>query len=599
MKRIFKFLVAHTLVAVLSSLISLFVLFLVVIGILAMIGQNQKGFPSEAVLHFDLSMNLMDTPQHLTFGDLVAQLSDDSAVPQHHLMDLIDTLKRAAGDRRVKAVVLQGGFVPMGYGCSYPVLDELRQALLAFRESGKPVLAWGVYPGVRELYVMSVADSISLNASGGIELPGLYGEPMFYADALEKFGIGVQAIRVGEYKSGVEPFTRRDLSDEAREEYQLLLDTLWGRIRDGIAEAREIDPVVLKAALEKSPMMMPEEAKALGLVDEVITHVEWNARLADLVGGMDENGDYPAIHLTDYILEKDRFLTPPSGEGIAVVYAEGEIVGGYGGKTEVGADRIIADLRAARANPEIRGIVLRVNSPGGSGVASRIIQDELLAIREAEIPLVVSMGGYAASGGYYLAQSADHIFAHPHTVTGSIGIYGLMFHIGEGAGKLGLTFDGIKTGEHSDLLSVSTPKRDVHLRILQDYIETFYRQWIVEGSEFRGMEPAAFEKAARGRAWSGHHAGGLGLVDSAGGLQEAVAHAAMMAELDSWSIWEYPRKLSPEEALVQALNLQAHVSAQGNPVAIQAREWMKSAQRTLDRFQDPFGAYALSPFTYR
>ena len=605
-KRIFKFLLQNTLIALVSTAFMFFLLIALIAGLVSSFAEKQPSFPKEAALTFDLGMNLVDTPPTPTLESLLMDAIGEGTPPVYHVRDMIETLERAGQDRRVKALFLHGSLQSLNYASSFPALSELREAIIEFKASGKPVIAYSVYPSTRDLYVMSVADEFYLNQSGAIMLPGLYSEPMFFKDALDKFGIGVQAIRVGAYKSAVEPYTRTNLSDEARAASTLLLNELWQEILSDIAKAREMDLQAANQLLDSQAILYAQEAVEAGFVTRIASHVEVRNRMSELVGKETHGDTFQQIGLAEYVLEKDQFGRKPSGEGIAVVYAEGAIVGGEGEEYEAGSERIVRNLRNARQDSSTRAIVFRVNSPGGGATASQIIQDELLAIKEQGIPLVVSMGGYAASGGYLISQSADYIIAHPHTVTGSIGIFGLLMNIGEGAGMLGITFDEIKTTQNSDLLSISKPKSEAQLAMIQTYLQEFYDEWTTSVAFHREQEVDAIRAVAGGRVWSGEQAVELGLVDALGGLQDAIAHAAEMAELgEGFAVYDYPRKLSPDEALSHALGLQRALASAAasnrsrSPSVSEIQNWLQEVEQHLSLLSDPGGAYAYLPLRYR
>lgn len=600
MKKLLKFLARNILIATVSTFISFFILLIIFFAIVGSIAQNQETFPSSAVLRVNLTMNLIDTPPTMDLAELIGQFSDEPPLLEVNIHDLIETINRAKTDRRIKALLIEGSFQPMNYGCSYPVLNELRLALEDFKESEKPIIAYSVNPQLRDLYVMSVADEFYLNKRGTIELYGLYAEHVFFANALNKYGIGVQTVRVGDYKSAVEPFTRTQLSPAAKEANQQLLDELWIQILGNLAQSRGLDPIELNKVVDRTPILLAEDALELGLCDEILDHVKLVEKLAEISEAKEDQGGFPSIWLSEYILEKDRFGTMRSGDGIAVVYAEGEIVGGYGRDHQAGAQKIVELLQEAKTSESIKGIVLRVNSPGGGATASKIIQDELLDIKAREIPLVVSMGGYAASGGYLISQSADKIFAQPHTITGSIGIFGLLLHFGEGAGKLGITFDETQTNENGDILSFSKPKTPAQLGMIQVFLDSFYQSWVEEIAEYREKSIEEVKDLAKGRVWSGYQALEVGLVDEMGGLLEAVDYAAELAGMEDYTIYDFPRKLTQDEAFADALgfNTSANLQNVKNPLLTKIENLYRSLKLKLEVFNDPVGAYALSSFQY-
>ena len=598
-KRFLKLIFKSTVTAIITTFVAFLFVVTLVFVTMAMIAGPGLALPSKAVLNVNLTMNLLDTPPTLSFEKIVEQAMNDTLIPEYNLRDIMETIYRAKTDKRIKGLLLDGSFYPANYGCSYPALQELRSAIEDFKTSGKPVIAYAVAPSLRDLYVMSTADEFYLNNSGSIQLTGLYSEQMFFANAMAKYGIGVQAVRVGEYKSAVEPFTRTEMSKEAKEASRQLLDELWVQILGNISASRNLDPVEINTYIQRNPIMLAKEAVRLGLCNRAISQQELNQRLIEVAGQNRDTGNYESITLHDYSFEKEQYNREPTGEGIAIVYAEGEIVGGWGDDYQAGADRIVMNLREARNNPDVKAIVFRVNSPGGGATASKIIQDELLEVKKQGIPLVVSMGGYAASGGYLISQSADQIFTHPHTITGSIGIFGLLFNVGEGAGKLGITFDEVKTNQNSDILSISKPKTPLQLQIIQTFLKDFYDDWLVTVSGYRHKSVAEVSEIASGHVWSGYQAEKLGLVDQTGGLYDAVKYAAAQAGLtDDYTLYDYPRKLNEQEALANIFKFNASEALPTPSLASKVEYEMKEALKNLQLFDDPMGAYTLSPLQY-
>jgi len=602
MKRFFKFLLQNVLLAVISTSFAFMLVLFILVAIIASLAQKQPAFPKDAILTVDLSMNLVDTPPSLTLEEMVMQALNNDTPPEYNVRDLMETIQRAKNDRRIKAILLQGSFQPSGYGCSYPVLSELRDALIDFQESEKPIIAYSVSPSPRDLYVMAIANEFYLNRSGSLMLPGLYSENMYYKNALDKFGIGVQAVRVGAFKSAVEPYTRSNMSDEAREASELLLSDLWAQILSDITSVRDMDAEKTRELIDNHPILFAEDAVHAGFCDAVKSHVEVRERLVEITGKDEDSLSFKRIDLGSYILERDQFKKHPTGDGIAIVYAEGAIVGGQGEDNEAGAERIVSNLREARNNPDVKAIVFRVNSPGGGATASKIIQDELLEIKAQEIPLIVSMGGYAASGGYLISESADRIFSHPHTITGSIGIFGLLMNFGEGAGKIGITFDEVKTTRNADIMSISKPKNEEQLALIQAYLADFYEEWTETVAECRSQSVEHIRSIASGRVWSGNQAIGLGLVDELGGLSAATNYAAQAAGLgETFAVYDYPKKMTEDEAIAAAFGMQqAKIKGvQHSPVVDQMKGWMRELEQALNVFTDPVGAYTYSPLIYR
>ncbi len=609
--------------ATITIIVSLTIMFIIMLYIIGNFADTTPSIENNSILHIDLTMNLVDTPPAMTLEQLLGEALGQEYIPTYSVRDLVSTIIRAKTDRRISGILISGSLQPMNYGASYPALRELKRALLDFKESEKPIYSYTLYPSARDLYIHTVADEAYINHTGSLLLPGLYSEPMFFANAMEKYGIGVQAVRVGEYKSAVEPFTRENLSDEAREAEQLLLDQLWAQLVSDIARQRELDTLELIRTLNDRPLFTADQAVELGLYDRSVTYNEMENVLNELTGEDAFGNMFKETDLLDYTLEKDLVTSPGTGPAVAVVYAEGVILNGYAEPTQAGEARIVEELRAARLNENVKAIILRVNSPGGSASASEMIQDELLSIKQQGLPVIVSMGGYAASGGYYISQTADKVYAHPHTITGSIGIYGLLFHLGEAAGKLGITFDEVKTNENSDIFSIAEPKTDEQIALIQSYLQEFYDEWMALVRTNRELGDEDIYEIAKGRVWSGVQAKTYGLVDELGDLYDAIEYAAETAGIsENYVVRDYPQKQSPEDAIATALGLDVKVaqklSALTREQQLQILSELSKTQHfststtlkeqlraiytqleTLNQLNDPLNSYALMPFQYR
>ena len=577
---------------------------LVVLVILAAAGQKtgETLEPGSYVL-FNLDANITDIPPTFSLSDLTS--SDSTTTLQ--LRSVTRTLRAAAQDSRIAGVLITGSLSPDGYGTGYAALKEVRAALQEVRAAGKPVRAFLSTATTRDYYLASVANEVALDPFGLVLLPGLAARPMFYAGAFEKFGIGVQVTRVGKYKSAVEPFTRRDLSPENREQLGKLLGDLWGDLLADIAASRNITPAAIQALVDQEGLLGAEAAKAAKLIDRVAYRDEIINDLKAATGRTGPKEAFKQIKLADYEkLARDPGLAvkSPSGEdnkitragSIGVVYAEGEIVDGDGGQGYVGGTKFSRELRRLRQDPEIKAIVLRVNSPGGSASASEEIQREVRLARQVK-PVVVSMGAYAASGGYWISTYGDRIFAENTTITGSIGVFGIYFDVQKLATNLGLSFDSVKTGKMADALTISRPKTEQELAVMQRMVDWVYDQFLGKVAESRKLDRAVVAELAQGRVWSGVEALKLGLVDEVGGLDAALRYAADKAGLGNRpQIVEFPRKKELAEVIVEMLGQMPDARAKTRSgVSTQvlqqfAREW-----RTLESFNDPRGTYARLP----
>ncbi len=544
-------------------------------------------------LVFDLSANITDAPPEIDgagLGDLVG----GGGVATLQLRAVTRALREAAGDKRIAGVVLTGSLTPDGYGSGFAVLSEVRAALAGFRKSGKPVVAYLDFATTGDLYLAAGASDLVLNPYGTLMVPGLASEPTFFAGAFERFGVGVQVTKVGEFKSYAEPFVRKDLSPENRLQLEKLLGDLWSDLRADMAADRGMKPEDMQALVDAEGLIRPETALKAGLVDRLAYRDEVLAQLKVATGRTDEAEPFKQVGLADYA----RGLAKEGGNAkneIAVVYAEGAIVDGEGEADEVGGERFSRELRALRQDKNVKAIVLRVNSPGGSATASEYIQRELRLAAEVK-PVVVSMGSYAASGGYWISAYAARIYAEPTTITGSIGVVGIHFDIKKLANDLGVTFDGVKTGKYADIFTVTRPKTEGELAVFQGMVEWIYGEFIRKVAEGRKLDPAEVRKIAGGRVWSGREAVKLGLVDELGGLDAAVAHAAKTAGLGTdYKLTEFPQSQTFGEMLTAWLEDARPAQAKQGGLVSQVMATVEEQAKTLGQFNDPKGIYARLP----
>ena len=424
----------------------------------------------------------------------------------------------------------------------------------------------------------------------------------YYAGLLQKYGVDVQVTRVGKYKSAVEPFILNKMSDADREETQKLLSDLWGEFVTTVSQSRNIDPVALQQLIDTEGFILPESAWTAKLVDKL-------AYFGDVLNILDKvapSSSYSTIPLpfkqvaiADYINagRTPRLLGERGSDNIvAVLYLEGEIVDGEGDTTNIGGNRFAAELRQLRKNTDVKAVVLRVNSPGGSAFASEVIQNEIIALK-AKKPVIISMGNYAASGGYWVSTYGDRIFAEPNTLTGSIGVFGLFMNVQKLGNSQGITWDSAKTGNYADFETISRAKTPQELTIAQARVDDLYAKFLQKVSTSRNIPLESLELIAQGRVWSGDEALRLKLVDEIGGLNKAIEYAADKAKLGQrYYIKEYPQQLSFAEALTLLLNNQEQpVShAKADPLTQEFLK-VKSDLKSLQNFNDPMGMYARMP----
>jgi protease-4 len=614
MKNFFTSLLGALVALIIFAIGSLVCLLVFFAALGAMIGGGENRAPAVekgAYLVFDMSVNVTDAPAQISSGALLGALTGGGDEPYRmQLRQVTRALKAAAEDSRIAGVFLHGQFQPSGYGTGYAALREIREALEEVRAAKKPVIAYLDSATVREMFVASLADELVLDPYGMVVMPGLASQPMYFAGALEKFGVGVQVTRVGKYKSAVEPFTRTDMSPESREQMQKLLDDLWGDLRNDIAGGRGLRVPELQALVDKNGIIIPETALQRKLVSRLAYRDEVIDDLKTRTGRAGSREPFKQVSLPEYM------LTLPAGRGpviatksakaggkgtVAVVYAEGTIVDGKGNLNEVGGDRFARELRRLRQDSSVKAIVLRVNSPGGSATASEHIQREIRLARKDK-PVIVSMGAYAASGGYWIATYGDRIFAEPGTITGSIGVFGVQFDVQKLANSVGVTFDSVKTGRFADTMTISRPKTPEEMEIYQRMVDWIYEEFVGKVAESRDLPKERVREIAQGRVWSGTEALKLGLVDEIGGLDSAILHAVEKAGLGgNYRVREFPRKKELAEVLNEMFGGLApeQSGSRLSPAAKGTVDEVVSRLRTelgiLNEFNDPKGIYARLP----
>ena len=578
------------------------------LGALAALGESEKSSPAVlpgSYLVLDLSTNFSDAPPHL---DLAALGGREESL---QLRAATRSLRAAATDERITGVYLTGDLNPAGYGSGHAALRELRAALLAFREAGKPVVAYLTFASTRTYYVASAASDLALDPYGMILLPGLAAEPMFFAGAFEKVGINVQVTRAGKYKSAVEPFTRREMSAENREEVRELLQDLWDSLLGEIGTSRGVTAAQVQAVVDQEGLIRAAEALGAKLIDRTAYRDEIYDALKAKTGRAGSEKPFKQVTLAAYARQlkpasalpaprRVEGVEPGSGKAgrIAIVYAEGEIVDGEGSPDEIGGARLSRELRKLRQDKNVRAVVLRVNSPGGSAASSEVVQREVRLLRR-EKPVVVSMGSYAASGGYWISAYADRIFAEPTTITGSIGVFGMQFDVQRLVDSLGVTFDRVKTGRFADAMTVSRPKTPEEMAVLQRMVDWIYGEFLAKVAEGRNLPPDKVAAIAQGRVWSGADALAHGLVDELGGLDAALAYAAGKAGLAAdYRVVEIPRERELVEAIQELIEKAVPGAARVTAGPLEElRRRLERELRALAACNDPQGVYARLPFT--
>ncbi|WP_411030173.1 signal peptide peptidase SppA [Spongiimicrobium sp. 3-5] len=476
------------------------------------------------------------------------------------LDEILHAIEIAKDDDRIKGISINNNFLIAGLSQA----QALRKALKDFKENEKFVYAFGDYFTQKDYYVASVADEIYVNPVGGLDFKGLSAEVLFYKDLQEKTGVKIEVIRHGKYKSAVEPYLSNEMSEANRTQIGELIGSLWDSMIGEISEERNISEQDLNIIADTLGGRSPAYANISGLVDGVLNYDEYEERLKDATGtDLEEDQNYVALQ--DYIKIANKKKIHSGADKIAVVFAQGEILYGEGSQDIIGQGIINEALTTAREDENVKAVVLRVNSPGGSALTSDIIWRQM-ELTKAVKPVVVSMGDVAASGGYYIAVGADKIFAEPTTVTGSIGVFGTVPNMSELAGNIGINAEQVGTNKNAVDYSLFEPMSDEFRAVVQEGIEETYSTFLDRVSEGRKISVAAADSLAQGRVWSGSDATRLGLVDELGGLKDAIAGAASLAGLESYGIKKYPKYKSGFERFMESF---ASASVQSKEVFIE------------------------------
>lgn len=570
------------------------------IAAIALLGASEKGtvVPAGSLLVLDLAVPIRDAPPEFDPSYLLAELNDQQQEERVSLRDVLLALNRAASDSKIKGVFITGN-IPLdrGYASSFPALQEIREALIKFKESHKPVYSYLQFPFTSGYYVASVADQIFVDPQAEFILRGPSFTSLYFAGALKKFGIGVQVSRVGKYKSAVEPFIRDNMSPESREQIEKLFADVWGAVTAAIEKSRGLQAGSLQQLIDANGIINTDVAIKSKLGTEVASLSQIMDRFKKQYGTDTQHDTFNQVSVAAYEeADRDRSKLPVAGSKIGIVYAEGEIVDGEGALTNVGGDRYAREIRKFRFDPSVKAIVLRVNSPGGSAFASEQIYRELKAAGETK-PVVVSMGGYAASGGYYISAPANHIFAEPVTITGSIGVFDLLVNFEKLATDNGITTDSvITTAPLATLFDPFKQKSDADLAILQRETDRFYQGFLSRVADGRHLSVDQVNEIAQGRVWSGTDAVRLKLADEIGGLDSAIAYAAKTANLGEHpSITEYPSRKDLSDKLKALFKSTTRPPVAGfDPVELGVQQ-LEHQLIDLRSLNDPNGIYARFP----
>ena len=461
--------------------------------------------------------------------------------------DIINNIKAAATDPNISGIFLELSTI----GTSSANIEEIRNELNEFKKSGKFIVSYAETYSQSAYYLASVSDEIYMFPDGILDIHGMASQNMFYKHLFEKLDIEMQIIRPenNKFKSAVEPYFLDKMSDANREQNTVLLNSIWNKICNDISVSRGININTINDLADDLTLMFePETALENKFIDGLMYRDELIAKLKQNLN-IEDSKKLNLIKNTQYAKVRPELYN--GKDKIGIVYAEGQIIDGEGDDTTIGGESLSKAIRAARNDDKVKAIVMRVNSPGGSAMASEVIRREVeLAAKEK--PVIVSMGNYAASGGYWISSSADYIFADPNTLTGSIGVFGTVPNLkGFMNDKLGLTFDEVKTNENSDFGTLTKPLSPYQLKMMQKHVTETYDDFITLVSETRNLRKTFVDSIAQGRVWSGSNAIEIGLVDELGGIEQAIAYAAEKAGLESYSIKEFPKQEDMFESLLQ------------------------------------------------
>lgn len=578
------------------------ILFLVMLGLVyyVYVGGAQQPLPEKAALLLNMAGTVVD--EKSSINPLQALLVQPAASTHEVLLrDVIESIEYAAEDPAITALVMELDQLNH-VGISRTL--EIVRALEVFRESGKPIIASGDYFTQDQYLLASHADEIIVHPLGGVALEGFGVYQNYYREALEKFSVDMHVFRVGENKGAVEPFLRDDMSPEEKRVTKRWLDDLWGQYTEGVEERRNLEPGTLNAYINNYAERMHAAggdaalaARETGFVDKVMTRSASNQYLTGIVGASNDDDLYEAIEFERYIYRKRPLsLSGPEGDRIAVITASGQILPGKQAPGSIGGDSLSRLIRKTAEEEGVKAIVLRVNSGGGSLFASEVIRQQLRYAKSKAIPLVVSMGSVAASGGYYIAAEADEIWATSATITGSIGVFAA-FATYEGLmNRLGVYTDGVGTTELAGALRFDRTLNPELSKALNTTIEFAYDTFIDIVAEGRGIPMEEMDALAQGRVWSAMDAQALGLVDKVGSLAEAIESAAALAGVSDYSVDYVGLPLSPRDMLLKQLaNRFGSVSSWQESALVnsvsRALAPLEAASREIEGLSDPGNLY--------
>ena len=523
---------------VLSTIVGIFLFtfifffFIIIIGAIAGSSDEKPQLKANSVIELDLSEITLDYTGTFEPSPFEALLDSKKKAS---VIEVIDAIETAKNDKDIKGISILKNNSIIGLAQSKAIRDKLEE----FKKSGKFVYAYSDVLSQKDYYLNSVADQVYLNPVGELDFKGLASEIIYMKDLQEKSGVKFEVIRHGKYKSAVEPFLSQEMSPENREQLTVLLQSVWETVVTDISKSRKIDIATLNSIADSLGARTPKLALATKLIDKIGYEDEYHDLIRTKLK-VKKDEDYEAISISDYASLADSPSTNFSAKNtIAVIYAQGEIQGGEGSVNIIGEGSINRSLKEAREDKDVKAIVLRVDSPGGSALTSELIWREIELTKKVK-PVVVSMGNYAASGGYYIACNSDYIFAEPSTITGSIGVFGMLPNMTQLGKNIGINAEQVRTHKNASGYSVFEPLDEGYKNMVLESIEDIYGTFLKRVADGRKMTTEQVDAIAQGRVWTGTDALKNGLVDKLGSLDDAIKHAATLAKIKDYRTDNYP-----------------------------------------------------------
>ncbi|MNW96593.1 Protease 4 [compost metagenome] len=542
MREFFKYLFASMLGFFLSMVIIFIICFVIVVGVISSIDNDKTVIVSNnSVLFLNLDQAITERTPKNPFGNLPIVGGEEK--DGIGLNDFLKSVQRAKTDDNIKCIYLNVSSPNAGYA----TLREVRNALIDFKKSHKKIIAYSEVYTQGAYYLASVADKVYLNPEGALEFKGFSSELTFFKGTLEKVGVEMQVIRVGNYKSAVEPFILDKMSDYNRKQVTAYVGGLYNTFLTDIAQSRNIPKDSLYSIADNYKVQQPQDAVNFKMVDALKYKDQILEELKGL-SGRTRGENIRTVTINDYA--KNNTDTDTGKDKVAVIYANGEINGGEGSDNQIGSERISRAIRKARLDDDIKAVVIRVNSPGGSALASDVIWREIVLTKK-EKPVIASFGDVAASGGYYIGCAADSIFVQPNTITGSIGVFGIIPNFQNlMTNKLGITFDGVKTGKYADIMATNRPMTAGERFIIQNELNRIYSGFVSRVADGRKKSKAYIDSIGGGHVWIGTDAVQIGLADRIGSFNDAIKAAAKKAKLKDYKVVEYPEVIDPWKSLM-------------------------------------------------